>query len=80
MWRGRRRSAAEPGDGIIAASAGCHLKLLIGLPPDKLEKRNASRHAHYSAYYDDELAATVGELYRDDLANFRYAFDGEPPG
>ncbi|MYH16775.1 MAG: sulfotransferase family protein [Gammaproteobacteria bacterium] len=46
----------------------------LGLPPTPLPVRNATEHAHYSHYYDDELKEMVGALYDQDLSRFRYRF------
>ena len=48
----------------------------LGLPPTTLARRNATRHAHYFHYYDDELKEMVAALYGQDLARFHYQFDG----
>lgn len=47
----------------------------LGLPPMPLAKRNATRHAHYSHYYDTELKELVAALYGQDLTRFHYRFD-----
>lgn len=47
----------------------------LGLPPTPLPVRNATEHAHYSHYYDDELKEMVGALYDQDLSRFRYEFE-----
>ena len=47
----------------------------LGLPPMPLAKRNATRHAHYSHYYDTELKEMVAALYGQDLTRFHYRFD-----
>jgi hypothetical protein len=52
----------------------------IGLPVRPLEKRNASRHDSWPAYYDDALRNAVAALYRDDLESFGYDFDHGHPG
>ena len=44
----------------------------IGLPEVVLRRRNATRHAPYAAYYDDELALAVAAFYRDDFDAFGY--------
>jgi hypothetical protein len=50
----------------------------IGIASSSLEKVNASTHADYRQYYDDESRALVGDLYRRDLELFDYGFE-EPP-
>ncbi|HEY0178958.1 MAG TPA: sulfotransferase family 2 domain-containing protein [Dokdonella sp.] len=53
----------------------------LGLPRQVLRKVNASDHAPYATYYDDELVALVGEIYRQDLTLFGYRFEdhaGQP--
>ena len=47
----------------------------IGVPAPVLKKRNASRHEHWSCYYDDALMARVRDLYQTDLETFSYGFD-----
>lgn len=44
----------------------------IGIPTATLPKKNVSKHKPYSDYYDDQLAAAVGEFYRTDLELFGY--------
>ena len=46
----------------------------FGLARSRLEVRNASEHGHYAEHYDDGLVAAVGELYREDVERFGYAF------
>lgn len=46
----------------------------IGIPSQTLARVNASRHNAYWTYYDDELIALVGNLYRRDLELFGYRF------
>lgn len=46
----------------------------FGLAPSVLEVRNASAHRPYTEHYDDALARAVGDLYRDDVERFGYAF------
>ena len=46
----------------------------IGLPAQHLGQHNASEHADYQQYYDDELRRMVGELYAGDLKAFGYEY------
>lgn len=50
----------------------------IGIPSSSLAQINASRHRHYSDYYDDDLKAWVGAFYRRDIELFGYAFNAAP--
>ena len=36
---------------------------------------NATKHLHYSAYYNDETRAMIGEEYAEDVKLFGYSFD-----
>ena len=51
----------------------------IGIPAKDLERKNPSRHAAYTEYYDDELRDIVGEYYQDDLSIFGYDFPPSEP-
>ena len=51
----------------------------LALPPMALPVRNATRHAHYSDYYDDELKKMVKLLYNIDLRRFDYRFEAKAP-
>lgn len=35
---------------------------------------NATRHQHYSEYYDDESREMVGEMYKEDIDILQYSF------
>ena len=43
------------------------------------KKVNASRHDHYSTYYDDETREQVAAMYAGDIAEFSYAFEVQAP-
>ncbi len=47
----------------------------LGLPSSTLEQKNASEHAVYSDFYDEELRELVGEFYAEDLRVFDYDFE-----
>lgn len=47
------------------------LKIELG----RQERRNVSRHTHYSHYYDDALAALVAEKEAELVARFGYQFE-----
>ena len=51
-----------------------HVLRDLDLPPKSLKQRNASSHAHYKLYYDDELKNTVAAFYRQDLEMFGYDY------
>ena len=46
----------------------------VGIPATKLPIKNASKHAGYFNYYDEELRGMVAELYASDLRTFDYEF------
>jgi Flp pilus assembly protein TadD len=48
---------------------------------DKRERKNASRHSHYSHYYDDELRDLVANKERRLIEKYGYEFESmKPPG
>lgn len=51
----------------------------IGIPTTDLARKNPSKHAAYTEYYDDELRGIVGEFYKDDLRVFDYGFPPSDP-
>jgi Flp pilus assembly protein TadD len=46
---------------------------------DKSERKNFSRHSHYSHYYDDELRELVAREERGLIENFDYQFESLKP-
>lgn len=51
----------------------------IGIATTNLTRKNPSKHAAYTEYYDDELREIVGNYYKGDLELFDYDFaPGEP--
>ena len=46
----------------------------LNKPPRKLKKINASRHGHYTTYYDDKAIKIVSRIYSKDIALFGYKF------
>jgi hypothetical protein len=47
---------------------------MIGLDPTDLPHEKATRHGHYSDYYDDESRKVIGEMYAEDVERFGYSF------
>jgi hypothetical protein len=47
----------------------------IGIPSEQLQRRNVSRHEHYSRYYDSELAELVANRFRDEIEQFGFKFE-----
>lgn len=45
-----------------------------GIPTASLPRKNVSRHAGFTSYYDDGLRARVAEFYEQDLQQFDYDF------
>lgn len=46
----------------------------------QLEKLNATKHQHYSAYYDDYTKSIVEKMWGCDLEKFCYSFDDQNIG
>ena len=46
----------------------------IGIPPQKLPKKNQTKHKHYAEYYDDESRKYVWKKFRRDINYFGYKF------
>ena len=46
----------------------------IGLSPQILPKRNASKHEHYTEYYNQESIDIIGEMYKKDIDYFGYTY------
>ena len=50
----------------------CHK---IGIPFEGLKVTNASKHPHYSEFYNDESLEKIQELYKEDIEYFGYEFE-----
>lgn len=47
----------------------------LAIAPVELPRSNASRHEHYSSYYDYASKEIVANLFKDDIRLFGYSFD-----
>ncbi len=63
----------------IMNSLGVAESLLLEKELDKRERRNASRHSHYSHYYDDELRNLVATKEHKLIDRYGYTFDTVGP-
>jgi len=48
---------------------------ITGIPFNKLEHRNKSKHKDFHEYYDNEMRKIVAKAYEEDIETFGYTFD-----
>ena len=47
----------------------------LNLEIDVVPHKKASKHKHYSTFYDDEAIKIVADMYKKDIELFSYKFD-----
>lgn len=52
---------------------------IVGLEQETLPIVNATKHEHYTTYYNDQTRKMIGEIFAKDIEIFGFTFEGGTP-